>query len=201
MRLYSYVVARDYGFAPNPFLGICTLATCKPEIRRCADVGDWIVGTGSRKNGAVGRVVYVMRVADVMAFQEYWTRAEYRRKRPNLRGSRKQAYGDNIYHRDDDGQWQQENSHHSYADGRPNAQNIGHDTRVDRVLVGHEFAYWGGSGPTLPGDFRAYGSVDICAVRGHKCIFPEPLIVDFVDWYRSLNESGYRVAPLDWSGE
>ncbi len=27
---------RDYGFAPNPFHGICTLATCKPVIRRVA---------------------------------------------------------------------------------------------------------------------------------------------------------------------
>src|SRR5262245_31415483 len=45
VRLYSYVVARDYGFAPNPFYGFCTLATCKPDIRRTADIGDWIVGT------------------------------------------------------------------------------------------------------------------------------------------------------------
>src|SRR5712671_5339411 len=34
MRLYSYVVARDFGFAPNPFFGVCTLATCKPDIRK-----------------------------------------------------------------------------------------------------------------------------------------------------------------------
>lgn len=28
---YSYVVARDFGFAPNPFNGFLTLATCKPK--------------------------------------------------------------------------------------------------------------------------------------------------------------------------
>ena len=36
---------RDYGFAPNPYFGYCTLATCKPVIRRCAGVGDWIAWT------------------------------------------------------------------------------------------------------------------------------------------------------------
>lgn len=34
MTLYSYVVAHDFGFAPNPFDGLCTLATCKPDIRK-----------------------------------------------------------------------------------------------------------------------------------------------------------------------
>lgn len=40
MKLFSYVVAREYGFAPNPFFGWCTLATCKPKIRVTAEVGD-----------------------------------------------------------------------------------------------------------------------------------------------------------------
>jgi hypothetical protein len=48
MRLFSYVVARDYGFAPNPFHRHCTLATCKPGIRARAAVGDWVIGTGAK---------------------------------------------------------------------------------------------------------------------------------------------------------
>jgi len=36
MKVYSYIVAYDSGFAPNPFHGICTLACCKPTIRRTA---------------------------------------------------------------------------------------------------------------------------------------------------------------------
>lgn len=46
MNLYSYVITRDYGFAPNPFWGICSLATCKPQIRQRALKGDWIAGFG-----------------------------------------------------------------------------------------------------------------------------------------------------------
>ena len=72
LRLYSYVVARDFGFAPNPFHGFCTLATCKPEIRRTAHVGDWIVGTGSKPNDLEGRLVYAMRSSEAISFDEFW---------------------------------------------------------------------------------------------------------------------------------
>ena len=73
MKLHSYVVARDYGFAPNPFFGICTLATCKPGIRGVAQIGDWVVGTGSKKHRREKHIVYAMRVTMAMTFNEYWT--------------------------------------------------------------------------------------------------------------------------------
>ena len=60
--MFSYVVARDFGFAPNPFFGVCTLATCKPKIRAAAEVGDWIIGTGSAERKRSGHVVYAMEV-------------------------------------------------------------------------------------------------------------------------------------------
>lgn len=78
--LFSYVVARDYGFAPNPFYGVCTLATCKPKIRGTASRGDWIVGTGSSKNGRQGRLVYVMCVTEVMTFNKYWMDERFEKK-------------------------------------------------------------------------------------------------------------------------
>lgn len=36
MKVFSYVVMSDSGFAPNPFHGTCTLACCKAQIRRSA---------------------------------------------------------------------------------------------------------------------------------------------------------------------
>nr|VFJ59871.1 MAG: hypothetical protein BECKDK2373B_GA0170837_10879 [Candidatus Kentron sp. DK] len=119
MKLFSYIVAHDYGFAPNPFFGVCTLATCKPIIRRTATIGDWIIGTGSSKNRKQGSIVYVMRITEKMTFNEYWRDERFLRKRPNLRGSKKQAFGDNIYFKDHSGHWQQLNSHHSNKDGTP----------------------------------------------------------------------------------
>ena len=197
--MFSYVVARDYGFAPNPFHGACTLATCKPNIRRTASIGDWIVGTGSAKRDRRGFLVFFMRVTEAMTFNDYWKDDRFRRKVPNLRGSKKQAFGDNIYFREATGHWCQQDSHHSYRDGKPNPHNIRNDTQMDRVLVSTDFAYWGGSGPEIPLQFGNFHRDDICAGRNHKCRFPRDLIDDFVTWVRSLGASGYCGAPLDWT--
>lgn len=62
MRLYSYIVAHDTGFAPNPFWGWCTLATCKPRIRKSAGVGDWIIGLTPKRAG--NRLLYAMKVEE-----------------------------------------------------------------------------------------------------------------------------------------
>ena len=199
MRLYSYVVARDYAFAPNPFHGFCTLATCKPQIRRTAQVGDLILGTGSSTKGRGGYLVFVMRVTEAMSFEEYWLDPRFAPKRPNLQGSAKQAFGDNIYHRDTDGNWVQENSHHSFHDGTANPENVSHDTGVDRVLISDQFTYWGGQGPEIPTRFRDADGADVCVGRqGHKCKFPDDLVQAFLAWVQGLGTVGYAGRPQDW---
>ena len=194
-KLYSYVVARDYGFAPNPFYGFCTLATCMPEIRRTARVGDWIVGTGSKRRQRSAHVVYAMRVCETMTFNEYWRDPRFRSKRPDLHTSIRNAFGDNIYHRNDPTrQWYQEDSHHSCEDGTPNRRNVDHDTRVDRVLISDEFVYWGGRGPNIPMHLR-----DMCrSGRGHKCRFTGEFATKCIAWLRSHGEIGYRGDPFEW---
>ncbi len=107
MKLFSYVIARDYGFAPNPFFGCCTLATCKPNIRRVAEIGDWIVGTGSAARTRKGVLVLAMCVTETMKFNEYWEDIRFQQKKPRLSGSIKQAFGDNIYHKNSRGRWDQ----------------------------------------------------------------------------------------------
>ena len=199
MTLYSYVVARDYGFAPNPFFGVCTLATCKPKIRKHAQVDDWIVGTGSKSYGLEGRLVFAMKVAETLTFDNYWADLRFLRKKPNLSGSLKQAYGDNIYHRNPKtGRWLQENSHHSLANGCPNPKNIQHDTQVNRVLVATAFTYWGASGPMIPRRFRQYQGYDVCSGRGHRCHFPQDLIVSFIAWIQSIPVTGYVGQPSEF---
>ena len=42
MRLFSYKMTSDTGFAPNPFGRRLTLATCKPMIRQSTHEGDWV---------------------------------------------------------------------------------------------------------------------------------------------------------------
>jgi hypothetical protein len=198
LRLFSYVVARDFGFAPNPFFSFCTLATCKPIIRRIAEPGDWIVGTGSAKWNRAGHLVFAMEVAEAMTFDQYSVDPRFQQKRPNLRGSKKQAFGDNIYSRQS-GSWYQENSHHSFEDGSPNPANIANDTQTNRVLIGTDYVYWGGSGPPIPVRFRNFNGIDICTKRGHKSEFQAELVQQFIAWIGVSGARGYMADPLDWS--
>jgi hypothetical protein len=142
-----------------------------------------------------------MRVSGSVTFEEYWVDSRFQRKKPNLRGSKKQAFGDNIYSRcQATGSWCQENSHHSLADGTPNPSNIATDTGTNRVLFSNDFVYWGGAGPTIPIKFRNYGKshINICARRNHKNNFPNEFVNEFIAWIRSVGQSGYAGEPLDW---
>jgi len=197
VSLFSYVVARDYGFAPNPFSGYCTLATCKPEVRRLAEVGDWVAGTGSATHDRKGHLVYAMKVAEVMSFDSYWADPRFQRKKPDLRASMKFAFGDNIYHREN-GRWSQLNSHHSFSDGRPNPKNIRNDTQTDRVLIAIRYAYWGGGGPTIPQSLRNFDGHDLCIGRGYKRHFPTGMETHFLDWFLSLDAQGCLGRPIEW---
>lgn len=201
LRVFSYIVARDFGFAPNPFFGWCTLATCKPEIRRTAQIGDWVLGTGSAGSGRAGRAVYAMRVDSAMTFAEYWADGRFTRKQPNLRASRKLAFGDNIYRPDGSGGWTQLDSHHSLHDGRANPLNVVADTKTDRVLVSQEYIYWGRDGPVVPMRLRSFGEdhEDICCkTQGHKCRFGSALVAATISWLERFADRGLQGRPANW---
>ncbi|MGR9209405.1 Nmad2 family putative nucleotide modification protein (plasmid) [Rhizobium leguminosarum] len=165
MAVYIYVVARDFGFAPNPFHGVCTLATCKPVVRRKAKIGDWVIGMGGAKLDAVGRCIFAMQVTATMSFDEYWTDPRFRDKRPVRNGSRVMMLGDNIYHQED-GDWRQLDSHHSRPDGSPDLHNVGTDTGTDRVLISEKFFYFGSSAPEVPK--AILDEIQYTNLRGHR---------------------------------
>jgi Nucleotide modification associated domain 2 len=200
VKMYSYIVARDFRFAPNPFHGLCTLATCKPKVRAKAAIGDWIVGTGSKALGLEGSMVFAMRVAEIRTYDEYWSDQRFRQKRPYLRGSVKQAYGDNIYYRNTKtGAWIQENSHHSLPDGSPNPGNVSRDTKSENVLIADLFFYWGGHGPLIPARFRSWNGDDVCKKGpSHKCEFPSELVDAFIEWVRSSARPGFIDEPAEF---
>jgi len=142
--LYAYAITRDYGFAPNPFHSICTLATCKPRIRNSASIGDWILGVaGSNMRDASRKCILLMKVTEKISFQEYWDNSRYSMKKPLRNGSSVRMLGDNIYHKDAKGNWIQEDSHHSNPDGTINLENLDRDTRSDKVLISGYFLYFG----------------------------------------------------------
>ena len=164
-QAFSYIVARDYGFAPNPFYGVLTLATCKPGIRRKASVGDFIIGCSNKASG--NKLIYMAKVSEILTFDQYWNDPRFAKKKPVMNGSLKKLYGDNIYHHDDAGNWMQEDSHHTNDDGTINQYNLTRDTgHTDRVLICNEFVFLGKSMFNIPAE---YGS---CIYRGRNYHYP-----------------------------
>ena len=88
--------------------------------------------------------------------------------------------GDNIYHRNATSrEWVQEDSHHSSADGTPNADNLAKDTASDNVLISDHFCYFGKSAPPIPSKLL----VEISYSNGinHRR-FPESDCVRLLGW-------------------
>jgi hypothetical protein len=194
MRLYSYKITRDFGFAPNPFHGILTLATCKPGIRKGAVAGDIVVGCGSASNGLVGRAIFVARVSGKCSFQQYWDDPRFEPKKPYFGGSVSRGYGDNIYHRAAGGEWLQERSHHSLEDGGINAANLIRDTSADHVLWSTEFVYYGHAAIPIPANLRNVAGDDLYpATRDYRNSFPAAMIDAVENWFVTLprNRQGW----------
>ena len=187
------MITVDAGFAPNPYHDFCTLAVCKPKIRKTASLGDWVIGTGSKMRGLHNRLIYAMRLTEEMTFNAYWMDPRFRRKKPDIHGNRVQVCGDNIYFRKKDGNWHQECSFHD-------RYQICRDTGTDRVLVSDDYIYWGGDGPEIPERFRNYGEQGEDILKkgpGHKNRFSPDLVRDFLEWLRSLRASGLVGEPFD----
>lgn len=199
--LFSYVVRYDSGFAPNPFFGYCTLATCKPNIRERAQVNDWLMGTGSDaspvKRG--GYLVYAMRVTDVLSTTDYWHDDRFENKKPDLYHNWVSASGDNIYEPIGPSHWRQLDSYHSQDNGHPNDHHVARDTKIERILISDDFAYFGGEGPKLPKRFVDGGVRNVLRPgRFYRRVREEETIRDFEAWFRSLDAKGFQGKPWDW---
>lgn len=191
MNGFSYVVARDYGFAPNPFGQYCTLATCKPQIRESASKDDWIVGIGSKRHGQQNKMVFMMRVDEKLDYNTYYNSEQFSYKKPVLNGSLKQMYGDNIYHLDEDGRtWIQDNSHHSNEDGSPNQSNMDRDLKSSNVLISEKFWYFGSKAINFPSEYYSFCSIG----RGYKRINDTDMN-KLVEWISGLYIAGFHGYP------
>lgn len=172
MNLFSYVITHDYGFAPNPFGGFLTLATCKPKIRKTANPGDWIMGTGSVKNVGINKLIYAAKINQVIPIALYGLEESYLIKRPTLNGQSWQRRGDNIYYKNSSSEWsQRENPFHGIGDQQ-------RDLSGKNVLICNEFWYFGNVCPEIPDEFG------ILIKRGpnHKKNTDLETINKFIQW-------------------
>jgi len=152
MRLFSYKLQDDTGFAPNPFWGILTLATCKPQIRKSKRVGDWIAGFTSKGlcGDPVGdeRLIYLMQVTEKLSLAQYFSHQTFKPKIPDLtREEFVYQAGDNIYKPHENGFIQLPNRNHT-------KDHTHHDVSGMFVLVSTRFYYFGKSPIDIPEDIR-----------------------------------------------
>lgn len=112
MKIFSYVVDHDNGYAPNPYFGFCTLCRCKfkgqqnkgrKNIVELAEEGDWIIGTGgkSKRSAGHGKLVYAMRVDKKISREKYFADSRFAEKKPLKNGAYKKTQGDNECPRND----------------------------------------------------------------------------------------------------
>ncbi len=172
-QLFSYVLFSDTGFAPNVNGGYCTLACCKPNIRKEGQVGDWVVGTLPKHIGS-DRIGYLMRINETATFNEFFNDKRFKNKNPFI-----DPNGDNIYYKKNNKFVQVKNNHHQEKD-------ISHDIKIDRVLISALFWYFGTKDTKIPSDFLSI----IKKGRGHKKITDTVLIRRFVSWVSSNNHTG-----------
>ena len=190
MKLYSYIVVHDTGFSPNPFWGYCTLADCKPAIRRTAEVGDWVVGLSPKADG--NRLIYAMRVDEVLRYDEYYRDPRFARKIPEYAtGKVVGKCGDNIYKPLPNGEFQQLRSMHSNGCSE-DLEAKAHDLGGKNVLISRSFYYFGSRPLELPGALN-----QLKVGRAHKNTFPSDAILAFLDFIaRQL--PGVNAPPTSW---
>lgn len=178
-RIYCYVITHDSGFAPNPFGGVLTLATCKPVIRRTARSGSWLVGTGSAAAGLRNKLIYAARIDNIRTIEEYGHELQYSIKRPSLSESDVSRHGDSIYFKDQAGEWRQRrNIHHDKS-------HTGRDLSGQNVLIASMFWYFGSQAKELPLDLLEI----VKAGPGHKCT-TSPEVINRLETWLSQFEPG-----------
>lgn len=196
MKIFKYKLEHDFGLAPNPFWGTMTLAVCKGQIRRSKNLqlGDWIIGSGSQAIDKRGKLLYAMEVQRKITMQEYWDDPEFNIKRPIVNGSLAQMYGDNFYHKDENGKWIQEPSAHSEENFTTNEKHLKKDTDGEFVLISNNFYYFGDNALDVPDDLKFV----ITDVRNIQLHYPtKEEWTRFLEWL-SQYEPGIHGDPANW---
>jgi hypothetical protein len=168
-KLSAYIVKVDSGFAPNPFGRRCTLACCKPRLRLHAKVDDIVIGTGSAASDVAGKLIYAMRVGEVLPFEDYWTRFPSKRPTPI---SAITKCGDNIWRKTSSGDWRcVKGAFHDESHQQ-------RDLSGKHVLIASEFYYFGQDAIDIPERFKPL----VAVTQGYKNTLDVTEIKAFWRW-------------------
>lgn len=202
-KLLGYIVGHDFGFAPNPFGGVCSIACCKSRVRRIVSNLDrptdaLVFGTGSIADGAHGKLIFWAKVSELIDFKSYYSDVRFASKKPAYDTGTQFQFGDNIYEWDElDGRYRQHHSFHSHKDGSTNEGNYQSDTgQTESVLISRDFAYFGAQAPEIPphlSEMRLHGHEH----RDVRTSFSREQEDLFADWIDGLGR-GYLGDPIRW---
>jgi hypothetical protein len=185
--LYSYVVKVDKGFAPNPFGGYCTLAACTPNHQGARiKPGHWIMGNSDKATGQ--RLIYAMRVSEVLEFDDYFHDPRFAAKKPRPDGGWRNRCGDNIYFIGESGGYEQG---FTYSHTEPHY--LEKDTRHPRVFISDHFFYFGENAPDIPADLSGL----IRDSQGCKKNHPPGMVAMFIAWLERSYSPGILGQPRD----
>jgi hypothetical protein len=192
MKICSHVITHDTGLAPNPFHGYCTSALCTPSHRRAKlGKGDWLIGNSQKQDGH--RLVYAMRISEVLDMNTYFYDARFRHKKPKPEGTKTEQCGDNIYYRQSDSRWLRIPSRFHNELGNF-IKDIGKDSAGRPVFVSEHFYYFGDSRVVIPHQFA-----DIIKKGQNTKSTTGRLADDFVIWLETNHRPGVLGTPRDMS--
>ena len=181
VKLYSYVVEHDTGYAPNPYLGFCTLCRCKfrksvagrKNIVESAKEGDWLIGTGgaSKRSAGHGKLIYAMLVTEKLTREKYFSDSRFAQKKPvkTSTSTYDQKRGDNE-----------------------RASKV-FEKREQFVLVSRHFFYFGNNAIDIPAKFRRRGFEK--KGPGFRCPSDPADVCRFVDWLEKERKPGKHGKP------
>jgi hypothetical protein len=185
MRLCSYVVVDDEGFAPNPFGGYCTLAACTPNHQGVnLREDDWLLGNSSARTG--NKLLFAMRISQVLDFDEYYRDLRFAGKKADA-STWQGRCGDNIYFCDN-GRWTQ-----ALAFQHTNPKAFKKDIRYHRVFISNHFFYFGENAPEIP---KEYSSL-VRKTQGCRCSHDKDTVSEFIAWITKTYPAGLLGLPRD----
>ncbi len=191
MRLCRHVITSDTGLAPNPFHGYCTSALCTPShMNTKLKKGDWLIGH-SPKNDR-NRLVYAMRISEVLRMNQYFQDDRFERKKPKPNGTLIEQCGDNIYYKYGADQWKRLPSRF-HNDCNNFIQDVSKNFAGHPVFVAEHFYYFGCRRVAIPPELKRviWDRQGIHYTKDHR------LADEFVTWLKTNHKPGILGTPRD----
>jgi len=151
-----------------------------------AQKGDWFIGVTPVAKG--NRLVYAMRVSEVLSFESYHDDPRFEQKKPNVKGTWRERCGDNMYYRDEAGEWRQHRSLYHRK-----LKEIEKDLKRPYVFTAEHFYYFGDKAVDIPFQYESL----IWRRQGCKCNHDAEIVEGFLNWLGKNFSPGVHGNPTD----